>query len=997
MNNGTNNYNETKLPIAPSEQIVSRTLQSRYRSFSNVVWRPGKPVLDSEWNLINDISLDWLTSYVQSRVCSGWLTLGKNKYTTNSGISNTIRFYSQENSNPLNVPNAIVNGWPILVAGTDYSDTSVNSIELPPAGATARWDFVFLEVWRAQVRSRDINNVAIAQNKPDATHIYKFGNVGFGTTASNNLDDDIVDTAIKPPTGIETSQRVQVQYKIRVVSDISNANTEVVGFEDLKAQGQGGSINPQISGYDFVNMKDELDDASLWRAGAGDNASIVALSSVDGYSYAIPMFKIYRRSTAAYDDTGTTQNFAYLNQQGNHAKLSDLDPVSDRPDGKFNDGIDASDIIDVRMKTVINNLDFSMIIEKNLDKLLRGTLKSAQVKNLNYDSISDADVNGYTDIFEGMGCNGKRNCWSDAVTDQSDIFSSVLTTDTDTTRDVYRSSGSGIWATGSIITIQSILKLPTGTVIKATPRIYLDYPNRPDISSLGTWTGLGTSTVNFTFGSSVNIPGVTPTTPVGSNKVLVYYDVTYPVGQGLSNVPDSVSSVKRINYANYTAFGSSNGTVIRGEQFDFGFGVTSINYQDFINHSINNILQTTVFSEIESVFQRKQIKFTPLIQSTSSRDGTTRVLSTKTVKTGVLYSPVNLQHVKGVYTAVTGGTEVATQIATGWLINSVNVSANELVINQQQSSSNKIFVCSLSSILYDPTGVFGTGTVELLTTYGPVYTHSYVTGGEYGTKIKLVNKTTGQTYSIHSGALASHFKWTGRYIKIREGSGYGYDINQQVIDIGSTSYEGSELWLDVDYYGAPHKGADLRVIYSSTPYQGASVGGQVLELISKREKGLYFNNGTAGSISLIGTSSNVSYTPVSPKLPGSKLDYLRDGSVITITGPGTQRTSTDFWASAAYELYASGSLWASQYTMPSTPSLTLRGFTSFPLLQVEFELPTLDRTNAEFVLVLLVKNVSTNELMLYVQTGNKGVQTFSGGSTNFNIDIFHLDERIVLK
>ena len=62
MYNGSNNYNAFKL--APSETVVSRTLQSRYRNFSNVIWRSGKPALDSEWNLINDMTMETLSRWI---------------------------------------------------------------------------------------------------------------------------------------------------------------------------------------------------------------------------------------------------------------------------------------------------------------------------------------------------------------------------------------------------------------------------------------------------------------------------------------------------------------------------------------------------------------------------------------------------------------------------------------------------------------------------------------------------------------------------------------------------------------------------------------------------------------------------------------------------------------------------------------------------------------------------------------------------------------------
>ena len=127
--NGTNDYDAQKL--IPAEVIVTRTLQSKNRNWSNVVWRTGKPALDSEWNLINDMNFEVVSNLIRSNTPSGWIDLGENKYSSgNSGNANTFQFYSNKDQDVLDIPNAIVNGWPVIVGGVDYTDTSLNSIEL---------------------------------------------------------------------------------------------------------------------------------------------------------------------------------------------------------------------------------------------------------------------------------------------------------------------------------------------------------------------------------------------------------------------------------------------------------------------------------------------------------------------------------------------------------------------------------------------------------------------------------------------------------------------------------------------------------------------------------------------------------------------------------------------------------------------------------------------------------------------------------------------------
>jgi len=979
MNNGTNNYDAFK--TSPTEEIVSRTLQSNYRSYSNVIWRTGKPALDSEWNLINDMATELFVNSIRSNTPSGWVELGKNKYSTNSGIANSIVFYAQENELEATVPNAFVNGWPILVGGVNYSDSSANKIVLQSAGVTARYDFVFLEVWRAQVRSRDADNVPIAQNKPGVAYIYKFGNVQYGGT---NLPDDLID----PVFDEETSERVQIQYRIRVVSNVPFTNTEVVGFESSLVQGQGAGSIPQTTGYTFTNMYSELGDVGLWRTGNGNEASQVALQSVDGYSYAIPMFKIYRRAFTAYSDTGGDLSTALYNQTGNISVLSV--GVSDRPDTKFIDGIDATDIIDLRNKISLSGWNYQKIIEQNIDKLLNGTLRSNYMQSIAYDLVADTDVFGYNDILSNQGASGKRIYWSDAITDQTNIFAEVKTTTTSTVLDVYRSSGTGVWKAGNTIVVKKTTKLPAGTKIKFTPRVHLEDKSKTQIT--GSWAGLNSETATFTLD-----PGVWVDT---NYDIWVYYDIELPANQGLTYVPDELL---KVTYTNASLF--SNGVIVR----DTILKSKENRFQDLLEHPFENKSRVDgIITETSITHQRKQIKISPLVQTTTIKNGSTRTLEVETLdKTNMtVYVPYPLQHLRGVYTAVSGGTEIAMQNVTiAVQVSSLDVDNNKFLI-----SSND-YIGNLTSLQYIPSGpgseieLLGLTYEGALLSY--VLEHVDLATGTIGSRVSLYN-TNGVIWPIPSGATASQFKWTGKKIEARLLFGYGYDIGGLIIDCsGSTNHgliasmsDRQKVWIDCDYLAPPHNGAQLRMIYSYTPYQGSSIGGQELSMIYKRDRGFFFNNGTGGgTISITGSTgtSNYYYTPVSPRLPGSFEDHLRDGTPIEISSSGTKRYSSDFWSNVSYDIYGyrgGCKIWADDYAMPSTPEITQRGFVGYPMLEVIFEEPIQDATYAEFVMPILVRNKATGQLYLMVQVGNKGVHT---SDSSILVDLFHLDERIITK
>ncbi|MDD5650327.1 MAG: hypothetical protein PHF86_07925 [Candidatus Nanoarchaeia archaeon] len=977
MDNGTNNYGVFKR--TPSEEIVSRTLQANFRNFSNVIWRTGKAALDSEWNLLNDVAGNTVSNLIKSNIPSGWLSLGKNQSSTNCGIANTIRFYAQEDNQEAVIPNAVVNGYPVLIGGVNYTDTILNQITLSPAGSAARWDFVFLEVWRAQLRARDENNLPIAQNKPDADNIYKFGNVQFGGT---NLVDDSIDTVFDE----ETSERVQVQYRIRVVSNVDFMSTDSYGFDDTNVRAQGAAAVSQVASYNFTNMIHELGDVGLWRAGFGNEASQIALQTVDGYSYAIPMFKIYRRPTNLWGDTGGDDLTALYNQLGNSAVLSAL--VSDRPDGKFHDGIDATDIIDLRQKVSFSGWNYHKLLEQNLDKFFRGELRQNRIKELTYDAISDTHIFGYTDLYGNVGPSGKRIYWSDAITQQSDIFASVSVSTTGVELDVYRGSGTGNWAVGNTIVVHVTAKYPSGTIIKGTPRVYLEDHLKTVIT--GTWSNLNTNQAIFSMSTGIW---------VGTNyDIWVYYDTEIPAGQGITNVQDDLF---RVLYANASSFPTSNGVVVRGQNIK----TESTRFQDLFEHPFENITDAQTYTETESVRARKQVRISPLIQTTTSKNGSQRALEVETlnVTTKTIYVPYPLQHLRGVYTSSTGGTELAMQN----IVSRIQVSdleANKILV------SADYFIGSLTSLQYIPAGPGS--EIELL---GYIYQgqplsyvleHRATTSGTIGSRISLYN-SNGVQWEIPVGATVSQFKWAGTRTKVRLSAGAGYDIGGLIIDCTESTNTGyittmsnrDRVWIDCDYLGAPHDGAQIKLIYSYSPYQGSSIGNQNLSLVCKREHGIFFNNGTGGGVidtsGITGTSS-LMFTPLSPKLPGSFNDYLRNGTVIEITGGGRKRFSTDTWMFASYDVYGyhgGGRLWVdTDYLVPATPETTQRGFLSQPMLEIIFEEPLVDTLYAEFAMPLLVRNKVSGELLIMIQIGNKGIHT---SDSPILVDLFRLEERII--
>jgi hypothetical protein len=281
---------------------VSRTLSALARQFQAVVFQEGKPPLDSELNLIQQDQVEQLAQMVRVEAHSGFFldpTRALADYVTDPSWSNLFRLAQQKldaDGNPEELAPVLyanVNGWIIPVTGTELTveGSTSNQVALyPPPESDTRIDFVFLEAWMAQVAP----NPSTA-NKPAANKVWKYGNVEFGAT---NITDDITD----PTIGHETTERVQLQYRLRVVGSGAGAGSspdlEVYpdGLGDPNVFAQGAATS--VSAYTFDNMREALGDPSLWRAGDGDSAN--SLGTVDGYSYAIPVCGIFRRNSQPY-------------------------------------------------------------------------------------------------------------------------------------------------------------------------------------------------------------------------------------------------------------------------------------------------------------------------------------------------------------------------------------------------------------------------------------------------------------------------------------------------------------------------------------------------------------------------------------------------------------------------------------------------------------------------------------------------------------------------
>lgn len=245
-------------------------------------------------------------------------------------------------------------------------------------------------------------------NKPSQSTVYCHGNVL--SPSGVDLQDELVD----PVLNIESAQRVQVQYRIRVFSEDPvtgiNPKTQPDGFSNPGVLAQGAKGFP-VATYRFVPADNTtviapsdatsygFVDNGLFVAGDGSQAAATALGTVDGFVYAIPVCFVFRRS-----DSSSTSGFnpglsANSGLPLVHA-LPIMNPflsgnpvfasgISDRPDGLFADIIAPTDVLDLRRHVTPPGYDFGSELKYQLQSLLDKKTATWQLDGSDFGEIGN--------------------------------------------------------------------------------------------------------------------------------------------------------------------------------------------------------------------------------------------------------------------------------------------------------------------------------------------------------------------------------------------------------------------------------------------------------------------------------------------------------------------------------------------------------------------------------------------------------------------------------
>ena len=518
---------------------VSGYLNPDERAWETTVFQAGKPVLDKELNLQQDVDGGAGQLALRRAMPSGWLS---EDFLSTSDMSAYI-FSASLVPNEYGFPNmfAHVNGWIIPVGNTGgVGDNRVDLGAAPVGAGIKRTDLVILEVWRKLIAPAPSTD-----GKSGSGRIWRNGNVKVAPAddLALNFADDIKDVIL----GAESTKRVQIQYRIRVIQGVDLFATPY-GMEDPAVF--ANSVPPNAATPDgvatvfsYANQGTVTGDGGLWVA--GDGIPTNTLGTVDGYIYAIPLTAVFRRNQTAFDRNS--------NQNGG---VADPGP-SDRPDGLFYDIIASRDVADLRLGVNPSGWNFSEVLAKNLNYLFDNKIRTEWFNALQgggnnghspfiADEIGISNANGGDGIITGDTPGGNLIGQFDATrrffSDRS-IYETVV---------VKVPAPGGGWLPNSVVTIN-----PTPLEISPYAPFNWAAYNSNEVMFLDVleswWIGAALAQTRLMTTGTITGLGVRPVGPVtidvGTDGGLVTTEdlyvtmvVAYPRGLGLTMTPTEIFS-----------------------------------------------------------------------------------------------------------------------------------------------------------------------------------------------------------------------------------------------------------------------------------------------------------------------------------------------------------------------------------------------------------------------------------------------------------------------
>ncbi len=248
---------------------LSRVLSPNNRNFGLVAFQQAKPILDSELNLMQQIQNKLRADILRTIMSSGIISMDVHAGITDK--KNTLRISGAM---------ACVNGWLLTLSGSNRNDAASDIVFPAAPNSGSREDLAFVECWFEEVAPS-------GSPEDDDENVYRYGGIASGTLA-NDLQDNVA--------GAETTRRIQLRWNFRTVTDV-NFTTYPKGVDN------GDRVKARAGAQSDTNYTFTSVGNGLYRAGNGSSAACTALRCVDGYVYALPLFRVHRRNQTAYNAT----------------------------------------------------------------------------------------------------------------------------------------------------------------------------------------------------------------------------------------------------------------------------------------------------------------------------------------------------------------------------------------------------------------------------------------------------------------------------------------------------------------------------------------------------------------------------------------------------------------------------------------------------------------------------------------------------------------------
>jgi len=343
------------------------------------------------------------------------------------GVNQFLIVAGDDNATATNIADAInspANSFVGVVVSRSSLDTVIIEAATPGAGSAGppkTGNFITLAVTIAVIGAMAVSGPTLTSgadrpSKPmSQDKIFRHGNVL--SPLHTWLSDEIVDPAINA----ESTQRVQLQYRIR-----STGTTEAInykkhpdGFSNLIAGSpsvfaRGGRATPasNVSGryYPFVQADKtkvwgnssapayDIEDDGLYVAGNGSEQSAKDLGTLDGFVYAIPLCFVYRHNDVSsslagfkgFDPTNNANGAPRYQHGGYNGPLGPIPANrSDRPDKHFCDVLTQDNLLDLRRHVMFPGADTAGELQYQIQSLMDGSLRTWQV-----DTASKQDLGG---------------------------------------------------------------------------------------------------------------------------------------------------------------------------------------------------------------------------------------------------------------------------------------------------------------------------------------------------------------------------------------------------------------------------------------------------------------------------------------------------------------------------------------------------------------------------------------------------------------------------